>query len=254
MPAKIKIILVDWDQCPLVRFKEVGSRIIECGIQPFLEGINEHDKKGNIEVTLVISSDNINSCEFFKKYKCLIDKFEFITSFHIRNNYAMDIGAYDFGFKTCLKDGYSGRIMFVNSSVSGPHSDSWLSKYEELFTSVPKIGLSGATVNMIPDKRSGKPSLEHVQSWLLYSDMTVLSECFGDSLLLKKAAYRTKTDIICNGEIAISQKIINNGYGINCMAFPELHYFKGDQWPYAFKLGWRLHNKELLSFMNTTIV
>ena len=254
MSNKTRIILVDWDQSPLIRSKNIGDKTIQCGIQPFISSIKNHSKESDIEVILVINSNHSNNLVTQKKYEPLLKEFEFITSLHIRDNHAMDIGAYDYGFKISLRENYRGRIMFINSSVSGPHTDSWLKKYEALFSSTPKIGLSGSTVNMIPDKMSRASSLEHVQSWLLYSDMAILKECFGDSLLLEKADYSTKQNIIYNGEIGISQMIINHGYGINCMAFPKLHYFRGNPWPYPFKLGWRRQNKELLSFLNTTIV
>jgi len=252
MSVRANIILVDWDQYPLVRKKEIINRNFKFGIQPFLENIKYHKRKNEIKVMLVINTDNANK-KNLAKYRALGSKFEFITSIHYRSNYAMDVGAYDYGYKICLRSGYNGRIMFVNSSVRGPHSDDWLNKYEELYKRVPKIGISGATVNMLPDKENGKSTREHVQSWLLYSDMAVLKSCFGDSLLSDKAEYKTKRNIIDNGEIRISQKILNNGYGINCMAFPELHFFKGDQWPYPFRLGW-WKKKELASFINNTIV
>ncbi|MCJ8328540.1 MAG: hypothetical protein HRT89_03025 [Lentisphaeria bacterium] len=179
--------------------------------------------------------------------------FEFISKIFIRENHALDIGAYDYGYKHCLNEGFSGRVMFINSSVSGPHSDGWLDKYEELFLSHSQIGLSGTTTNTSPAKDAGVSTQEHVQSWLLYSDMSILKDCFGDSLL-SNASYKTKLDVIENGEIYISQKILNKGYGINCMAFPKLHFFKGDSWPYPFKFRWRGRDKSLQQFINTTIV
>lgn len=255
---KIKIILADWDQYPLARLKEIGSRKFECGILPFLENISKYSCDV-VDVILVINSDNADCIE---KYKFISSKFNFISKIHIRNNYAMDIGAYDYGYQACIQEGYTGRIIFVNSSVSGPHTENWLIKYEELFLHTNKIGLSGATVNMIPIKINNflefreehTSSKEHVQSWFLYTDMNILKKCFGNSLLLDGLSYTDKNGIIENGEIGISQRILDNGYGINCMAFPKLHYFKGEAWPYPFKFGWRVNNKELLRFLNTTIV
>lgn len=190
MSIKTKIILVDWDQYPLFRNKIIGDRSIQCGIQPFLNRIKRHNRKDNIDIMLVINSEKHDYKSTLSKYSNLKDNYEFITSLHIRDNYAMDIGAYDFGFKACINNCFNGRIAFINSSVSGPHSDDWLDKYEELFISTPQIGLSGPTVNMIP--KNGSSSQEHVQSWFLYSDMKILIDCFGESLLSETAAYDNK--------------------------------------------------------------
>jgi len=221
---------------------------------PLLKCINKYSEKCEFEVMLVINSEGHDCKEIRYKYKDLMNDFEFITNLYIRNNYAMDIGAYDYGFKICLNEGFSGRIMFMNTSLHGPHSYDWLHKYEELFISNSQIGLSGATVSTFLNEITGKSYKEHVQSWLLYSDMRVLKDCFGDSLLSETSVYNTKKDIIQNGEIGISQKILKNGYGINCMALPKLHFFKGDSWPYPFKFGWRGKDEKLRPFINTTIV
>ena len=254
MSVKTTIIVADWDRYPLFREKTVGNRSIKCGMRPLLNGIKTRREDSDFEVLLVVNTESADIEKVRQKYSSLLNDFKFISNIHIRGNYAMDIGAYDYGYKICLQNNFRGRIMFINSSVCGPHSDNWLHKYEELFQSIPRIGLSGATVNMIPARGSGTSTLEHVQSWLLYSDMGILKNCFGDSLLSDSASFRTKNDVIYYGEIAISQKIINKGYGINCMAFPELCFFKGESWSYPFQLGWRSHNKELQCFMNTTIV
>ena len=152
MNDKTRVVLVDWDMYPLTRLKKIGDRTIACGILPFLENIRNFSSDA-VDVILIINSDDPDNVENISKYDFIPKEFDFVSNVFIRNNFAMDIGAYDHGYKFLLQENYKGRIVFANSSVSGPHTSNWLDRYEQLFTSTKEIGLTGTTVNMVPVRK-----------------------------------------------------------------------------------------------------
>tara|TARA_B100001063_G_scaffold243318_1_gene273680 strand:- start:1139 stop:1951 length:813 start_codon:yes stop_codon:yes gene_type:complete len=252
-----KIVLVDWEKYDLYREKDFNGKKVPCGLGPFLENMSKLKGNKNVSITMVINAAMGCDPKLRSKYHKLVERTGLNVEVFFRENVARDIGAYDFGYKKALESNYEGDIAFMNSSVSGPFTDYWLNAFRKLHYSKENIGLTGTTLNMFPLIEDGKEigcHKEHVQSWFLYSNMAVLKKAFGNSLLFQGADYKEKQALIENGEIGISQRVLDKGFGINCMSFPELSYFKGQTWPYPFRLGWRINNAELQKFINTTIV
>jgi hypothetical protein len=154
----------------------------------------------------------------------------------------MDIGAYDCGYRYLKRRGFDGDVIFMNSSVSGPDRDGWLSDYSSLFHSHPALGVVGISMNS-HDTNRGSPEFDpHVQSFFLYSSMDRLKEVFPRHLPETRRGYQ-KLDLIAKGEIGISREMLRAGYGIACRAFGDDVYFSGDLW--KWERGDPSHSKEL---------
>jgi len=228
-----------------------SSGVVDCGFLPLLQSFQKLQPGIEFELTFVVNKmskpigqvDEASGDRLWSEdeYRGLEERFSFVKEVVFRPNQAGDIGGYDFGYRLLRGRGFSGDVLFVNSSVAGPRDHGWLRKYYDLFRLRADTGLCGTTVNMIP--QHGYATLHHVQSWFLYSNMHVLGKVFGERLLNDPDMLKSKQDIILHGEIAISQTILKAGYSICCSAFPELSYRLGERWEYPFRLGWRTDAK-----------
>ncbi|CAM9962758.1 unnamed protein product, partial [Chrysoparadoxa australica] len=115
-------------------------------------------------------------------------------------------------------------IMVRNRSAYGPFSDQWLSNYTDLLLRHDKIGLVGNTINF-----SGfwdtiynfQPT--HVQTYLYVSKLGVLSSLMSDFPGSKAI---TKDEAVNDGEIGLSRRVLERGFGITCLLWPECHFTK----------------------------
>ena len=245
--SKVHLVVVEWMGYPLKRKKILGENTVRCGLERILYNLARVDAGMDFDCTVVINrtdvipksnlpeiiaenrlvkmfSRNSVSTNDCRKYESLVEKYPFITDLLFRDNQGQDLGAYDFAYKLLRKNGYTGDILFINSSVSGPSQDRWLKKYRDLFYKEPDTGLCGITLNALCEVFD-----PHVQSFFLFTNMRVLTEVFGAGLL-EDLSIAEKWTLIQQGEVAISRKILNAGYGIRCSAFPDFYYKKGDQW------------------------
>lgn len=232
---------------PAVRSKTLPRRsgIVHCGFAPLLQTFQDLQSGVDFELTFVVNRQNAQLGDDIAgsrrwsedEYSELVDRFSFIREVVFRPNLAADIGGYDFGYRRLRERGFSGDVLFINSSVAGPKDHGWLKKYHDLFRKRPDTGLCGTAVNMIPFQ--GHATLQHVHSWFLYSSMPVLEKIFAGRLIDDLTVFRTRKDLILHGEIAISQAVLKAGYSICCSAYPELSFREGGKWEYPFRLGWR---------------
>ena len=247
MSKKVKIILNEWAGYPLVRHKTLGTQEIKCGLVSVLENINNYDAGVQFSIIIILNysksfSEKIkaalglrinpykNDC---RKYLEIADKYDFIEDIIIRDNEGMDIGAYSSGFNAIRNSQFEGDVLFMNSSLHGPLENGWLKKYQSRFYSSKNIGLTGISINSHNTLLKPPEFAPHVQSFLLYSNTEVLKDVFPENL----PGFRetNKKNLIENGEIEISRKILDKGYGINCRIFKNFNYFKGD--PYTAPKG-----------------
>ena len=71
--------------------------------------------------------------------------------------------------------------------------------------------------------------MPHVQSFFLYSDMSVMDNVF--PLHINDTVDKFgKHKAIELGEIGISKKVLDSGYSIGCMCFPEFIYNSNVEW------------------------
>lgn len=248
----IKVILVDWMGYPLYRKKKIGENEIQCGLGNILQNIDEHPAGIAFETILVINNldrDLMGVRSFIKRhqYQKLLKKYSYIKKLIFRNNTGRDIGAYNFAFKYLKKTAYTGDLVFMNSALQGPHHGNWLLRYNQLFHARKDIGLCGINMHSHNSKLKDNPFMPHVQSYFLYTNMQVLTTVFQDNL--SGASIRdNRTRLISEGEIGISQKVLDNGYAICCMAFENFFYKKGEPW--SIPVGEYRFKKEFKRFAN----
>jgi len=254
----VKVVLVEWAAYPLQRDKEVGDRLVRYGLGRTLDAMKRWDAGLPLEVTVIINraDEPIEATNPLGKardrlqrmlridpqrrvarrmrfYADLRNRYSFIEAVHFRDNRGQDFGAYDFGYRLLQRQGYEGDVLFMNSSVSGPHEANWLRKYRDQFRRHDRVGLCGISLNSHDTSRSPEPFAPHVQSYFLFTNMHVLKDAVGPQLLRTNATH--KLDVIAQGEIGISARVLDAGYRITSAAFPEFAYRRGDRWsiPYG---------------------
>lgn len=227
---EVKIILCDFSCSPLYRKKIIyESCIIDCGIGNLFDNMMKHVAGVDFEVILIINCKDSDSKEEQSKYQLLQNIYPFIKKIILRENIGFDFGAYNEGYQYLKPIDYKGDIVFMNSSASGPYNDYWLLRYSYLFHRRKDIGLCGISLNSHTTHLKYKVFEPHVQSFFLYTSMEVLTSVFPDSIPGADVVL-SKEDIISYGEIELSQRVINNGYGICSKLFENFIYYKGNKW------------------------
>jgi len=249
---KIPIILTDWAKYPLRRIKKLGTERLNVGLGNILENMQLNDSGYPFEVFLII---NGSKKQDKKKYLNLKIKYNFIKKIFFRENDGFDFGAYNFGYNILKSKNYLGEVVFMNSSIDGPHKNNWLKKYHNLFNSNKKIGLCGISMNSYRtnlklsrsflrylDKIAKKIGIEilnnffwkedffspHIQSFFIYTRVDILKKVFARNL--PGIGLVNHQEIISEGEIELSRKILKEKFGICSSLWPEWIYFKGMVW------------------------
>lgn len=222
--GRVRIILADWGGYPLYREKRFAFRTLECGLGPLLAGLSHYDAGVPFELFLVI---NEPLPEHQTVYKQLQERYSFIRGVFFRDNTGFDFGAYNFGYQKLKEENYCGDLVLMNSSLGGPSGSGWLKEYRSLFYKAPRTGLCGITLNsQSPHENDFKP---HLQSFFIYTHMAVLKKVFpGDLPGASLSGDRLR--LVFDGEIKLSQKMLECGYGIRARAFPDFFYRKDSFW------------------------
>ena len=207
---------------------------MKCGLGRVLHNLHKYDAGLEFEIVLVINKQNRKRFWFKRQnnestYLCLKNIYPSLKEVYFRNNDGFDIGAYAFGLKKLQLTGYEGDVVLMNSSVSGPSQSGWLLKYHSLFHSAPDIGLCGCSLNSRNTNITPAPFMPHVQSFFLYSKMKIFQDLFPQGLSGANIQ-DDKIQLILEGEIEISTRILNSGYSICCSSFPNFLYRNGDKW------------------------
>lgn len=266
----MKIVLVEWAEYPLYRNKIVDKHTVRCGLGRMLDSMKRYDPGLPVDVVVVINgaeqqsetsvkpagsgsthAESISSSQWpaglrskvetllrrerelrvarrMRTYATLPRKYRFIEAVHFRGNQGQDFGAYDFGYQLLRRQGHGGDVLFMNSSVSGPHEDGWLLKYRDQFRRHPNVGLCGIGMNSHDTTDGDGPFAPHVQSYFLYTNMDVLEHAIGPRLFEEGA--QDKVDVIRRGEIGVSERVLDAGYSITSLTFPEFAYRRGGTW------------------------
>lgn len=222
----VKIILNDFAGHPLYRKKHIFNTIIDCGLGNLLENMEKYKAGVDFEVILVV-----NQCTADKRqtYVALKEKYPFVKEALFRDNDGRDIGAYNEGYQYFKKTDYNGDVVFMNTSARGPYHDFWLLKYAYLFHKTMDIGLCGISLNSAPpDRKDSELFVPHVQTFFVYTSMRVLRDVFSD--VLPGANLTLKEDLIWGGEIKLSRRVLDKGYGICSKMFERFVYYKGGKW------------------------
>jgi hypothetical protein len=254
----MKIVLVEWAAYPLERDKLVGAQVVRCGLGRTLEAFKRWPAGLPLEVIVIINradpppaaqgllgkawgklqhklgmSEAQRIARRMQTYAQLRQRYAFIKAVHVRDNQGQDVGAYDYGYQLLQAQGYEGDVLFMNSSVAGPHEENWLRKYRDQFQRHENVGLCGISLNSHDTSRSAEPFAPHVQSFFLYTNMHVLKHALGPRLFQLDTT--DKEEVIAHGEIGISARVLDAGYRITSSNFPDFAYRRGDSWsiPYG---------------------
>ena len=241
----VKIVLMEWAAYPPRRDKLVGSQWVRCGLGRLIESMQRYEPGPTAEVIVVINGappapahglwgstmqhwEQRCISRRLRDYALLPAKYSFVEAVCFRDNRGQDFGAYDFGYQLLRGQGHHGDVVFMNSSVAGPHDHGWLEKYRSQFYRHPNVGLCGIGLNSHDTSREPRSFAPHVQSYFLYTNMDVLEHAVGARLF--DCDGEDKLDIIRHGEIGVSARVLDAGYGITSPAFPEFAYRAGHRW------------------------
>jgi hypothetical protein len=248
--SKVQVVLVEWMGYPIFRKKPIDDYVIKCGIGHILNGMKLYDSGVDFECTIIVNEydlpkrnkliDWLCGFDLFRplffnnihtnskeKYKEYFSSFPFVNKILFRENQNQDIGAYDYFISLLRESGHKGDVVFINSSCRGPEEKEWLEKYKKLFYKNKETGISGISIN----SHHISEFYPHVQSFLIYTNMSVLDSVFPFGFLGENGSKQLdKKDLIELGELGISKSILDSGYGISCSSFPEFYYKKGFDW------------------------
>lgn len=219
---EVKIILVDWVGYSIRRKKRLGNYSFLCGLEQNLKGMRQYYAGCVFRVILVIN--DAVSYEYREKNAPLFESLHFLEKVIYRaSNQGRDFGAYDAGYQYLKKTGYQGDVVFMNSSARGPRYPYWLVRYQKLFYAQEKIGVCGVSINSHGTHIASRPFDPHVQSFFLYTNMSILRTVFPDELpaATEDADY---CNIISKGEIEFSRRLLAQGYGISSKMFDGFIY------------------------------
>ncbi|MBT5856386.1 hypothetical protein HOH87_07135 [bacterium] len=228
---KMKLIIIDWAGYPLFRNKDLLLYRLSCGLAPLFKSMDTMDAGTPFSVTLVINDGRPEQQAIYKR---LMDRYDWITDLLFRDNVGQDFGAYQAGYQSCLDEGYDGEIAFLNTSIKGPVTDGWLLAHHNAFNAKTNLGVYGLSM----DSHYGIPAnifSPHVQSYFLYTTISILKSVFPEGLPGIKETDRKQ--IINKGEVGFSSAMLNAGYGISCAQYPDLIYRKDDPWTYPVGSG-----------------
>jgi hypothetical protein len=249
----------EWLGYDPVRTKRLGSSPVEVGAGPILMNMARFEPGQPFFVILVLNEleparskapPGLTSERAKEHWTEFASRFSFVREIEFRPNVDFDIGAYDHGLRVLRREAFDGDVLFMNSSLRGPHADDWLARYHTLFHEREDIGLCGVTLNAM-SVSDGTPELPHVQSFFLYSSMRVLGNVFPQGLF--EGELKSKKEAIELGEIAISEAVLRHGYAIRCAAYPDFVYKQGGKWEIPLVFGWRRDPELADKYANTIL-
>lgn len=223
----VEIILVDWVGYPIYRTKRFGDFTATCGLGPLAENMALAKAGLSFSVTLIINGADEAQRNAFESWK---GNYPFIKRIIFHNNQGKDLGAYNAGYQLLKGEGYLGDVLFVNSSSRGPLRDYWLLHYWRLFRSAEKVGLCGISMNSHTTHLSERSFQPHLQSFFLYSNMKILMDVFPENLPGASMELPDRLRLISEGEIKISQKMLEADYGIVANFSRKFIYYHGKKW------------------------
>ena len=140
-----------------------------------------------------------------------------------KNNTGRDFSSHarnlEFIFKIASEDDL---VLCLNRSAYGPLMPQWYQLFISQYKKYPGIGLCGITINFLGHpKRPTSGSSTHVQSYAFLTKVSTLRPYIGN---FPGEHAIDRLDVITDGEIGLSQRLLERGYGLTCLAWPE-HVF-----------------------------
>ena len=137
-----------------------------------------------------------------------------------KNNIGRDFSSFESLFFKVKQIAHSDDyIFFQNRSGHGPFQKQWFTDFIKQFERFESIAICGSTINFMDHpNRSLSKNVPHVQTYSFLTKvfyMNMLNDNFPGS------KETTKFDIICKGEIALSQFFLEKKYNITCIEWPN---------------------------------
>lgn len=143
-----------------------------------------------------------------------------LQSITFKTNVGRDFSSYNLMLEKVKQDSQRDDfVFFQNRSGFGPLKPNWYLDFIEQFEKFKNTAFVGSTISFLDfPLRSNRTDLPHVQTYAFLSKISILK-------LLENGFpgqnRRERSQIICDGEIGLSQMLLNDGFGISCMEWPE---------------------------------
>jgi len=182
---------------------------------------------GFSKVVLFIAISEVKKISLFDRFFVRMIKKMFhkhpsivVMEVYFKSNIGRDFSSFQSLFlKVKQIAGVNDFILFQNRSGYGPFQKNWYSQFVKQFEKFDSIALCGSTINFMDhDKRSLSDNLPHVQTY------SFLTKVFYLNMLKDSFPGSNETeqiDIVCKGEIALSQFFLEKKYKITCIEWPN---------------------------------
>ena len=185
-----------------------------------------------VELVIVVSAVDAGSqksniaLEYIKR---LLDVSEWLElkGVFFKSNIGRDFSSAQYGLQVISNIASDEDVVMIrNRSAYGPFKSDWYATYVDFFDSIKTFGLIGNTMN-----QSGHPKLEHaknditchVQTYLYLSVFGILKKLIDDF----PGVYESnRIQLINKGELELSRKIMNEGFVIGCIYWPDSPFGK----------------------------
>tara|TARA_B100000809_G_scaffold63282_2_gene59988 strand:- start:9447 stop:10292 length:846 start_codon:yes stop_codon:yes gene_type:complete len=174
-----------------------------------------------IAVSEVKEQNNYDKC-FFKMAKSMFYNHASIIlkEIYFKSNIGRDFSSFESLFhkvnKNACEDDY---ILFQNRSGFGPCRDNWYQEFVTQFEKFDSIAICGSTISFKDHaKRSSSYNVPHIQTYSFLTKVSYMKMLEGK---FPGAKETNRYDIICNGEIGLSQFFLNIDYKITCIEWPN---------------------------------
>jgi len=223
---EVRIIVVEWSKYAKLRTDKFGTCTVTRGIDSILSGIANCKTNVKFSVDIIINDCDKDYVDKYDEYASL----EFVNSILYRDNAGKDIGGYNTGYKKLIEEAYDGDVIFINSSCAGPTKDYWLEEYQGKLHNKNNIGFIGATMNS--HNLRNEDFYPHIQSYFIYTNMEILRHSFDTKLVEDTFMVSdiSREDTIQQGEIHLSSKVLEAGYGISSNMHGDYVYYSNEMW------------------------
>jgi|NorSeaMetagenome_1021524.scaffolds.fasta_scaffold15830_3 hypothetical protein len=182
---------------------------------------------GFSKIILLIAISEVNKISFFDRFfvenlKNIFHNHPFIElrEIYFKGNIGRDFSSYQTLLnkvkKTANDDDF---ILFQNRSGYGPFQENWYKKFVNQFEKFDSIAICGSTINFNDHPlRSLSNNLPHIQTYSFLTKVFYM-KMFGDIFPGSNQAERL--NIICDGEIELSQFFLRKKHKITCIEWPD---------------------------------
>ena len=137
-----------------------------------------------------------------------------------KGNIGRDFGSAQAGLKSIARIATAQEYVMVrNRSAYGPLCEYWYRAYIEQYKKHPRTGLVGSTINLIGHpSRPDNADARHVQTYVYLSQWRHLESFIND---YPGSTCKDRIDVIVEGEIGLSRRIMGNNLQMSCLYWPE---------------------------------